>query len=105
MGCSGGQQHNPLCFLLTDLMNYLQCIVARIDNLMHSPCPPPYVSSGEALPLMQQRWKRLTNDFYKLKTQKIENPKVPSGEEFIKIQFIPKRPPFNCPLFVTLFFR
>ena len=105
MGCSGGQQHNPLFFLLTDLMNYLQCIVARIDNLMHSPCPPPYVSSGEALPLMQQRWKRLTNDFYNLKTQKFDITKVPDVEDYIKYDIIHNRSLFNDSLLVTLFFR
>ena len=98
------QQNNPFIFLLTDLFNYLQCVCLQIDHLIQSQVPP-CLTGGESLPLMQQRWKRLTNDFYNPKTQRFDITKVPDVEDYIKYDTIHNRSLFKDSLLVSLFFR
>ena len=97
------QEQNPLGFLLNDLSNYLKCVCRRLEILQAS--GEKVQITDETLPLMIQRWKRLTEYIYNRKTHRFDTTKVPDVEDYIKYDIIHNRKVIGDRLLIPLYSR
>ena len=104
MARTPAQELNPLQFLLNDLSKYLKCVCRRLESLQDSSEKVPTLVD-ESLPLMIQRWKRLTDYIYSHKTQKFDATKIPDVEDYIKYDAIHNRSVIGDHLLVPLWSR